>query len=468
MDKNNILDRLDLFYEFENRVNLTDFVITDRNLPMWMFVRGILASQTVRTAVYQTSYKWHKAFEHDKVVELGERNPFNGSQKDILFAFFNNQQIRKAENGRWIEDRYYPYISAFSEKTMTLVPFIRWDDNGFNCGYPNWYSDYALNLDIKKRPVADIVVKKIKLFIDYLIDDYPFIINGNLGRWLVRHLYDAQVSFDARIDVYDKLLEIINPKVVIIELACQLGLEKAAMAIACREKGITTAEIMYTIITKDIHSYNYERSILDNALCRSMFVDYLLTKGNYWNDKGSIPCRRYTIGDKYGRCNSNKQDENNILFLVVYINDEILGFIKNLLYYIRELPYKLYFRCHPGDVEYTLPLVAEYMNYEQFISADEMPLTYYFELCSSCIVSGPSTTIYEALCSGLEVYQMKTGFGLDDQYNDIEDVVKFSGIDDFKDKWACHHGKKPGTYNDIYDPNWFENLERFYRMLKII
>lgn len=458
-------DKLDSLYAFEENGELVDFEYPNTDVPMWLFVRMLVKELKINTAQLKVENRFsfvYEPFTHTREIEMFERNPYNSYNKQILFFGFNNVQMGKTDEGLIVETRYYPYISFCPDESASIVSFVCKTDWGLRSDYPNWYSDLAL-VELGEKDSMSVNGEILKRFVDYLREYFPFDINIYESRIIMKHLYNSVSRLSSRIKACEKVLDVIRPKVVIIEEACFLHGYRIPMILACKKRGIVTADIQYASFNKYFTtSYYYGNGIINDNRCKRVFPDYVLTKGEYWNGQISVPSKKFVIGDAFF-LPDKKKDEKCILFCVGAQYEKCEFLLDDLLKKMNSHEFTVFLRVHPGMESNTIPHFKRFEKYSSFKWGNDHALSYYLNTCASCIIEHPSTTEYEALALGLSVYAFDVNNNrLEDMLNNNE-IKTIHNADEFLEYWRDTEKDECKIHNEYIDFNWKENLSAFLK-----
>lgn len=464
----NIEQILEKIYQFEDQEKLLDYKLDDSGIPCWMYIRQSLIRKTLdsQLGIKETIYRNYYSHEH-KIEEYTERNPFFTKQKDIVFAFFTNEVFSRNEEGAIGEHRMYPYMELIRESTTVLVKYLFEDKYKFQCSYPHWRSNYFFNKCIEMhKKKRNIDGKRIKEFVHYLSDNYPYPIDFMTQKKIFEKLKYIMEYQPIATSVFQRYLDVVKPKVVIINLASYLSPEGIAMTLACRKNGIVTAEIQHGTTGKWHPAYNCGNAIRKNKFCRMAYPDYFLTRGSYWGKMISIPVKTYVIGNSKLQGVKDKVKNYNILFIAetnMVLYKEILDYILPRI----EKDVTIYFRLHPLRHNETIfHEFREYERHDNFVLANEKELNYYLNQCG-VVVSSYSTVTYEALSVGRIVLFLKES-GYEKVYQNVQNMVyEFSSGEEFMEIWGRKNEIQPRIYNSFYNNDWETKYRSFLRNIGI-
>ena len=258
-------------------------------------------------------------------------------------------------------------------------------------------------------------------------------------------------------NVFKKL----NPKIIFVRTASYGGFKSTLLKTA-KENGIITGEFQHGILYEGHMAYNYGDAVFKSEQYKKYLPDYILTFGDYWNDKIKIPSKKITIGNPHfyesiKKYKEIKEQKDSILIISQgTITDKFVNIAK---YLSEKLPnYRILFKLHPGEVPFEGRYKELYKcaNIELAKSGDIYEYLAQFEN----IVSGNSTTIYESLGFNKKLLILEDNMTKNIIPKDIG--LRFKENEELKDL-ILNTKELNMTYNLEYyfNSNWKENYKNF-------
>ncbi|GAI76912.1 unnamed protein product, partial [marine sediment metagenome] len=212
-----------------------------------------------------------------------------------------------------------------------------------------------------------------------------------------KKLYFYYFGYDYYRSYLKNVFKKLNPKIIFVRQASYGGF-KSILIKTAKENGIITGEFQHGIIYEGHMAYNYGDAVFKSEQYKKALPDYILTFGDYWNDKIKVPSKIITIGNPHfyksiKKYKDIKEQKDSILIISQgSITDK---FVKIAKYLSEELQnYRILFKLHPGEVPFEgrYKELYKYANIEIAKSGDIYEYIAQFEN----IVAYNSTTIYEA------------------------------------------------------------------------
>jgi len=278
-----------------------------------------------------------------------------------------------------------------------------------------------------------------------------------------KKLYYYYYGYDSYRFYLKNILKKLNPKVIFVRTASYGGFISVLLKLA-KENGITTGEFQHGTLYKSHVAYNYGDAVFKSDQYKKYLPDYILTYGDYWNDKIKIPSKIITMGNPHfyesiKKYKNIKEQKNSILIISQgAITDK---FVKIAKYLSKELRnYKILFKLHPGEVpfENRYKELYKYANIELTKSGDIYEYIAQFEN----IVASHSTTIFESLGFNKKLFILDN---IMSKKKIPEDTgVRFKENEELKDL-ILNNKELNMTYNLEYyfNSNWKENYKVFLR-----
>lgn len=459
-------------YEFENNKELYNFRFKDTGIPMWMYIRAVFirnVSDNKLANQLRNSRESGNTIKKSFISKYITKNPFFSHRKDILFAFWSFEGMKQHEDGLVFEELIMPYLQMFPNNTATLMDGEIKNKYELNCAYPDWKMDDVF-IDILRytgyvRKNCALSVEdeaNIRGLMTFLVQNSPLQINSRFKKEIIWNLkYFAQNSKEM-IKICKLYLQIVKPKITIICCASYPNVLRVAMILACKEKGVVTAELQHGLIAKNHANYHYCDYIVNNRECSKMLPEYYLTFGEYWNKQTKMPQKCNVIGYAKPVIKDVVPTNNKILFCADLDFDRYEHFLDELMLNLNE-DTEIYFRFHPlYSTKKQRNRFKKFLKYPNFFAADEESLTYYMKECRYVIIDG-STVCYEALFMGRIVFVFNSIQTVRCGINNLSSVHLFNDSDEFLALWEKRDILKPEYHKKFFNINYKENYKKFLK-----
>jgi len=453
------------FFELDDEIIKNTFIIKEKDLMIWPLIRYDVLS-------YLKRKKNNVAIPHARHNKLSLKNfgyiynslryaPHRLNKRYNIFYYCSARGRLNNKNFNISAD----YYSSLLPKTLVIDASYR--------GYyyiPDITNDFAtgeygtlkafLFYQIKR-----LLFKKnnhsIERFIEFLKTKSN--IEEDFIKKVRKKLYFYYFGYDYYRSYLKNVLKKLKPKIIFVSEASYGGF-KSTLIKTAKENGIITGEFQHGIIYEGHMAYNYGDAVFKSEQYKKVLPDYILTFGDYWNDKIKIPSKIITIGNPHfyksiKKYKDIKEQKDSILIISQGgITDK---FVKIAKYLSEELQnYRILFKLHPGEVpfESRYKELYKYANIEIAKSGDIYEFFAQFEN----IVVGNSTTIYEALGFNKKLFILEDNMTKNFIPEDIG--LRFKENEELKDL-IVNTEKLKMTYNLEYyfNPNWEENYKEFVR-----
>lgn len=470
---------MEQIYQFEDNKELLKYKFKDTKIPMWMFIRTMTIRNTAyrRIGFVQPKHflprkEIKKNFKSSRLCETFlKRNLFLTGHKDIVYALCSQYKLYVHEDGKCFEDLYHPFIKIAPERSSFLIQSDCPQKNSKERpDYLHWKNDVVLKMvaECHLRECADQDdIKTIRQLIKFLNENYPIKLEKEDKKFFFEYLSNISKKIKRLIALFEIYLEIVKPKLVVVDLAHYQDDLRAALLIACRKKNIVSAEFQHAWVGRCHEEYNYGRTILEDKDCGKLFPDYFLTMGDFWNKKVRIKSQIYTIGcDKIHVKKNSKGCNDALLFIASWDYEKYENLLDELLKFLTP-DTKIYFRYHPEEnTAYQKQFAQKYKKYSNFITANDNEIDFYMERSRYVIVDG-STVCYEALQAGKIVFVLENIFSQYYETNKLANVKTFSNSKEFIKLWNERKNMDPQSDNQFFNTNWKINYKNFIENIGI-
>lgn len=451
--------------DYEDKSNVLEFKVRYKNLLIWPFVRDLFMRKIVNKE-YNILPATQQPKRENKFRDYIKCNTFNIPKKDILF-FWPSMTLVKTENR--IYDRIInDLIMSDFNNTLEIIT------DGTNLNYTELCElDYSVSLDCflkklilyegKRNTLSGSDMEVINEFVDYLQESVPFEVERGVFNGVREHVAKILKEFPAYYKYYEKLMDIVQPKVAIFNC----GVYGFPQVKVLNDYGIVTAEYQHGRI--DHHfSYMYKKNIGLNEEYKGYMPKYFLSWGDYWTRDTELPAKVYKIGNPIVQKNIEnfkkmKKDGNGYTYILLVVTVMHEWYIKFIYYILDSLPqdYRVIVKLHPSLSE-TKKHYEMFINNERVCIACSGAIYEYFEKCKY-VIGDVSTALYEAAAVGKDI------FIVDCELARSRVSARFgTWIKDGKEFVEKISIKRKNTFkcDDFFEPNWQENYLKFIEMAK--
>jgi len=394
------------FESFESSYSL--FELHADNVPIWERIRyqvfrkikrqnevGKAHSDTDQTTRNYIKRAWLylKNFIH--------RNPYCSREHEYLFI--GHPRRKKRQDGNWWDIYFDPIHERSDYDYIHLEPHYllehRQPSRTENIRYQdiiNLSHDLQLLLNLNEVTIPQSIRQKLdkaKKTIDEL-----FNAEIDLKNIVRRNLHTRR----ARLWMYDKLLDRIDPEIVV--LVVSYG--KETFIEACKNKGIPVVELQHGVIHPSHLGYSFSGN-----RNKTMFPDYLLTWGEFWSNDIEFPIpdgRIIPVGYPYLEQTRNQYRDTQSQKQILFISQGTIG--ATLSKFAVEvdqhssIEHDVIYKLHPGEYDRWQDEYSWLADADIKVIDSSEPQLYQLFAKSSVQVGVGSTAIYEGLVFDLETY----------------------------------------------------------------
>lgn len=197
---------------------------------------------------------------------------------------------------------------------------------------------------------------------------------------------------------YRKMLEIIDPRVLMVGAGCYGPL--SALIAAAKNMGITTAEYQHGAISAGHDAYNFAPTILSNDFYKKTLPDYFLGYGSWWNSQINAPLKKVSIGNphrdkKLSLLSNSRESQDVILILSDGIEfDKYMEFALQLSLLSAKTGLRVVIRPHPLE---RTEVYSKYGKKHALVEIDQNADIYSSLRQAYAVVSEVSTGLFEAV-----------------------------------------------------------------------
>ena len=453
------------FSELDDEIIKKKFIIKEKDLMIWPLIRwrvlDYLISKRNNLTIGQAGHTKLSLKNFRYIYNSLKYAPHRLNKRYNIFYYVSARGRLNNKNFNIGAD----YYSSLLPKTLVIDASHRGHyyipDNTDNFATGEYGELKAFFLYQIKRLFSKKNNHSIERFIEFLKKkeeiEEDFV---NEIRKILYHYYHGYDYYRYYItNVFKKL----NPKVIFVRTASYGGFISTILKTA-KEYGIITGEFQHGTIYEGHMAYNYGDAVFKSDQYKKYLPDYILTFGDYWNDKIKIPSKIITIGNPHfyesiKKYKDIKEQKDSILIISQgEITDK---FVKIAKYLSEELQnYRILFKLHPGEVpfESRYKELCKYANIEIAKSGDIYEYFAQFEI----IVTGNSTTIYEALGFNKKLFILEDDMTKNFIPKDIG--LRFKENEELKD--LILNTKELNVTYDLeyyFNSNWEVNYKEFLR-----
>ena len=453
------------FFELDDEIIKNTFIIEEKDLMIWPLVRTDVLTYLKRK---KNNFAIGQA-GHTKLSLKNFRYIYNSLKyaqhrlnKSYNILYYISARGRLNNKNFNIDADYY---SSLLPKTLVIDAsyrghyFIPDNTDDFATGEYGTLKAYLLYQI--KRVFSKKNNSSIERFIEFLKTKGN--IEEDFAKKVRKKLYFYYYSYDNYRSYITNVFKKLKPRIIFVRTATYGGFFTILVKIA-KECGIITGEFQHGIIYEGHMAYNYGDAVFKSEHYKKELPDYILTYGDYWNDKIKIPSKIITIGNPHfyksiKKYKDIKEQKDSILIISQGSITDI--FVQMAKYLSEELQnYRILFKLHPGEVPFE-DRYKELYNYANIEIAKSGDIYEYFAQFENIVV-GNSTTIYEALGFNKKLFILEDNMTKNFIPENIG--VRFKENEKLKDL-IVNTEKLNITYNLEYyfNPNWEENYKEFMK-----
>ena len=453
------------FFELDDEIIKNKFIIKEKDLMIWPLIRWRVLSYLIRKRNNLTIGQ----AGHTKLSLKNFRYIYNSLKyaphrlnKRYSILYYITARGRLNNKNFNIGADYY---SSLLPNTLVIDASYRGHyyipDNTDNFATGEYGELKAFLIYQIKRFFSKKNNHSIERFIEFLKTKDN--IEEDFANEIRNILYHYYHGYDYYRFYLTNIFKKLNPKVIFVRTASYGGFKSTLLKTA-KENGIITGEFQHGNIYEGHMAYNYGDAVFKSEQYKKYLPDYILTFGDYWNDKIKIPSKIITIGNPHfyegiKKYKDIKEQKDSILIISQgEITDK---FVKIAKYLSEELQnYRILFKLHPGEVPFEgrYKELYKYTNIEIAKSGD---IYEYFAQFENIVVSN-STTIYEALGFNKKLFILE-----DDMIKNYfpEDIgLKFKENEELKD--LILNTKNLNMHQSLeyyFNSKWDENYRNFLK-----
>ncbi len=452
------------FFELDDEIIKSKFIIKEKDLMIWPLIR-------TRVLSYIKRKKNKIAIPHAGHTKLSLKNfryiynslkyaPHRLNKRYNIFYYISARGRLNNKNFNIGAD----YYSSLLPKTLVIDASYRGHyyipDNTDNFAIGEYGELKAFLLyQIKRLFSKKKNNHSIERFIEFLKTKDN--IEEDFAEKIRKKLYYYYYGYDYYRSYITNVFKKLNPKIIFVRTATY-GRFKSILLKIAKENGILTGEFQHGNISESHVAYNYGDAIFESEQYKKYLPDYILTYGDYWNEKIKIPSKKMTIGNPHfyeskKKYKEIKEQKDSILIISQgTITDKFVKIAKYLSEKLQN--YRILFKLHPGEVPFEgrYKELYKYANIELAKSGDIYEYLAQFENIVACY----STTIFEALGFNKKLFILNNK--LSEEFIPENIGLRFKENEELKDL-ILNTKELNMTYNLEYyfNSNWKENYKNF-------
>jgi len=328
------------------------------------------------------------------------KNPYCVTQAEILFL--GSPRRKLLDDGKWWDIYCDPIIESLDSSYVYLE--ADYLNTHFTPAKTSriWYLDFPLFLAAIKQELGAVRISLKKQDVLLLKEiekqlEQRFGVRCNLQELVIRNLRSRRGT----LPIYRRILEKVNPKLVILVESCG----KETFIEACKEAYITVVELQHGVTGK----YNPCHSFPGPGRLKRTYPDYLFVFGDFWKEDIQYPIgpdKVYSVGYPYLEREASKylgvEKQDQLIFISQGTAGKELSRFAVELSKRRDFPFTIVYKLHPGEYgrwRKDYPWLSG--TRIEVIDSDNVPLYKLFAE-SKIQVGLNSTAVYEGLYFGLK------------------------------------------------------------------
>ncbi len=453
------------FFELDDEIIKKKFIIKEKDFMIWPLIRWRVLSYIItkrnNLTIAQADYTKLSLKNFRYVYYSLKYAPHRLNKRYNIFYYVSARGRLNNRNFNIGAD----YYSSLVPKTLVIDTSHRGHyyipDNTDNFATKEYDELKSFFLYQIKRLFSKKKNYVIERFIEFLK------LKVNIEEDFAEKIREKLCFYYYGYDFYRSYLKIVfkklNPKVIFVRTASYGGFKSTLLKTA-KENGIIIGEFQHGNISENHMAYNYGDSIFESEHYKKYLPDYILTWGDYWNDKIKTPSKKITIGNPHfyesiKKYKDIKEQKNSILIISQgTITDRFVKIAKYLSENLQK--YRILFKLHPGEVPFERRYKELYKcaNIEIAKSGD---IYEYIALCEN-VIACYSTSIYESLGFNKKLFILDNDLSKKNLPEGIG--VRFKENYELKD--LILNTKELNMNYDLeyfFNPNWKENYKEFLR-----
>jgi len=345
------------FFELDDEIIKNKFIIKEKNLMIWPLARWIVLTHIIRKrnnlTVAQASQNKLSLNTLTYIYNSLKYAPHRLNKTYNIFYYVSARGRLNNKNFNIGAD----YYSSLLPKTLVIDASHRGyyyiPDNTDNFATKEYDELKAFLLYQVRKLFSKKNNYSIERFVKFL--KVKVNIEADFAKKVRKKLYFYYYGYDFYRSYLTNLFKKLNPKVIFVRTASYGGFKSVLLKTA-KENGIIIGEFQHGSISEGHMAYNYGDSIFKSKNYKNYIPDYILTFGDYWNDKIKIPSKKITIGNPHfyesiKKYKDIKEQKNSILIISQgTITDKFVKIAKYLSEKLHN--YRILFKLHPGEVPY--------------------------------------------------------------------------------------------------------------------
>lgn len=345
------------FLKIEEDGSILKYRVTEYQIPLWLFIRSEIGlfylpnklfgmEPRIKFSLSNLSFK--EKLEY--ITRTLTKNCFRSPKSDIvIFGYSINNVL---ENEHYVNRLYDPFCFAFQDKILLI-------EGSDRLKYPNprlnrkvLYTDIIPVISRLLSRFVSLPKEDINIISEFVVNlrdkiDSLFAISFSDFFELTEYLINILRRINIRIWMYQMLLQLTRPKLIIIEDACYGGL--VDLICMAKKLKIKVAEYQHGFIGPNHFAYNYHPNV--HSTVKPYLPDYMLFWGEYWARSTSIPLEKIVIGFPYIEEKAKNTIKENAILLISsgMMPREVIDFGSSMINALDLKKYRFIFRPHPSE-----------------------------------------------------------------------------------------------------------------------
>lgn len=455
---------------------ILDFNSSETGIPLWPQIRApffrmlisdyfyegsITGRSTARTRPFRALATMSRSVIHNNIQLMG-----GNARSDIclMTAGVANQLVE----GRWMNRLSDYFALSAPDQSITIEEHAEWAWQ-----FPRHHQRIlfhaprqAMSAVQGKLFRTDAHIRKarqlVRLVRERAARELDWDLRDEREDFLVDMLSRKAAALPYQYRAYQRMLEVIRPKVLLVVAGCYGPL--SALIAAAKDMGITTAEYQHGAVSAGHDAYNFAPSIVKSVEYKKTLPDYFLGYGTWWNEQINAPIEKIAIGNPHRESKLSMLEEQYVSQdKVLVLSDGIefgnyMEFALRLSVLLEKQGLRVCIRPHPLE---RTTVRAKYGQQHHQVEIDQNGDIYTSMQQAYAIVSEVSTGLFEAVGIVSHIYVWdtpKANFGYPNH--------PFSPVSTPEMLFDLLNGAKPDQGKEldiesIWMPHWKLNYKKF-------
>jgi hypothetical protein len=465
----------------ENDQRILDVRCTQTGIPLWTMIRVPFIRMIMSDLLYGTPLngdvasgsKFRAISSLSKALLHNIRLGKDSKKADILLM--SHGLGNQLKDGLWFNRLGDHFALARSNQTLLVEDFFKWQ-------WPFPRHNQTILLHAPTQAFAAFAGKissgrhhreQAHHLVSIIQDNARQLLGWELGEkrfdWLVNSLARKSAAIPWLYGYYQRLLEQVQPKILIKEEACYGP--SSVMIRAARDLGIHTAEYQHGSVSAGHDAYNFADLICTDHEYQKTLPDYFLSYGRWWSEQINVPIKKVDIGNPHRTARLEEyrcyppQERIDVLILGDGIETDLYLRLAQQLVNTMDERFQIVFRPHPLEKSHVIERFPE--GRIDKIKIDLNSDIYQSFFSAHAVVSELSTGLFEAvgLVSNIFIWDTAKARFCYPQHP----FNTFSDSNDLVNQLSSCAQKNLNAVqeSDIWQPDWRKNYDGFLAGLGI-